>query len=238
MPPKLSWTQRVKFGLVSWFGAWLVRIWFATIRVEMLHQELYETYVEHYRGKENAIAVFWHRNILMLMHFFRKTENVAILVSQSRDGEYIARVLQRLGYQTIRGSSSRGGRSALRGLIRYMQSGKPGTFCGTPVDGPRGPARRMKKGLLLVAKASGVVLAPIACSGTRVFTFKKAWDQTMLPLPFSKVVVDFHTPVAVPPDAGSEEMDAITQQVEDILNQMSDRLDHRCGYVSPDTNRH
>ncbi|MCP4689955.1 MAG: lysophospholipid acyltransferase family protein [Desulfobacterales bacterium] len=228
---KFTWKENMKFVLISWLGAWFIRVWLWTVRVEIIKPPEYHEYVSGHRGKKNAVFGFWHRHIFMMIHPFRKFKNVAVMISRSRDGEYVARAAERLGYLSVRGSSSRGGRSALRELIRFMTEGDPGKFCVTPMDGPRGPARKLKKGLLYVAKASGSVFVPISCSGTRVFTLKKTWDKTMLPLPFSKVVIEFHPPFTIPADLTDEGMAAAAREIEDALNALTDKLDEKCGYV-------
>lgn len=227
-----TWKENIKFSLVSILGTWIIRVWLSTVRVEILTPTLYDEYVFGNQGKKNAIIGFWHCHILLLIHFFHKMKNVAVMVSQSRDGEYMARVAERLGYIAVRGSSSRGGRNALRKLIRFMKDGKPGKFCATPMDGPCGPARKLKKGLLHVAKASGSVFIPISCSGTRVFTLKKTWDKIMLPMPFSKVVIEFHTPIPISADLTDGEMVALATEMEEKLNALTDKLDWKCGHVS------
>ena len=133
----------------------------------------------------------------------------------------------------MRGSSSKGGTRALQQMIAYMKETHEKRLCGTPVDGPRGPARIVKKGMLAVAKESGALFVPIACSGTRVLTFHKAWDKTMIPLPFSKMVIDFGEPFSIASDADDAEMETMRLRAEQMLNNMTDNLDRICGYALP-----
>jgi len=229
---RLKLKQLATPAVVSWAIATVVKMWFGTVRVEILNHDRFEKFARD-PATGSIVAGAWHRNAIFLVHFFRILGPRAVMVSRSRDGDIAARVLERFGYRTMRGSSSRGGARALQEMIAWMKDGHEKRLCGTPVDGPRGPARIMKKGMLAVAKEAGVLFVPIACSGSRVITLRKAWDRTMLPLPFSKMVVDVGEPVKVPPDADGDAMETLRRRVEETLNQMTDTLDRYCGYVPP-----
>lgn len=220
-------------GFVSWLLTTAVRIWFGTVRVEILNRDRFEKIAQD-PASGSFVAGVWHRNAVFLVYYFRVLgPNKAIMVSRSRDGDIAARVVQRLGYATMRGSSSKGGARALQQMIRWMKAPDEKRLCGTPVDGPRGPARIMKKGMLALAKEAGVSFVPIACSGTRVITFRKAWDMTMIPLPFSKMVIDVGEPLRVPADADDQALETLRRRAEESLNAMTDALDRRCGYAPP-----
>jgi lysophospholipid acyltransferase (LPLAT)-like uncharacterized protein len=230
MPLKLKLLATPDF--VSWALISLVRIWFGTVRVEIRNRDRFERYALD-PSSGSIVAGVWHRNAIFLVYFFRMLGPRAVMVSRSKDGDLAARAVRRLGYITIRGSSSRGGTQALRQMISWMKATHEKRLCGTPVDGPRGPARVVKKGMLAVAKEAGVLFVPIACSGTRVLTFRKAWDKTMIPLPFSKMVIEFGEPIRVPADADDAEMEMVRRRAEQTLNEMTDHLDRICGYVPP-----
>jgi lysophospholipid acyltransferase (LPLAT)-like uncharacterized protein len=230
---RLKLKQLATPGVVSWAIAAVVKMWFGTVRVEILNPDRFEKFARD-PATGSIVAGVWHRNAIFLVHFFRILGPRAVMVSRSRDGDIATRVVERFGYVTMRGSSSRGGTRALQEMIRWMRASHEKRLCGTPVDGPRGPARVMKKGMLAVAKEAGVLFVPIACSGSRVITLRKAWDRTMLPLPFSKMVIDVGEPIKVPPDADAAAMETLRSRVEATLNQMTDDLDRYCGYVSPD----
>jgi hypothetical protein len=111
-----------------------------------------------------------------------------------------------------------------------MKTGPHGKICSTPVDGPHGPARKLKKGMLVLAKETGAFFIPMACSGKGIITFSKAWDQTILPLPFSEVFLDFHLPFKILSNLSESELEEWRVKVEDILNQLTDRVDRIAGY--------
>jgi lysophospholipid acyltransferase (LPLAT)-like uncharacterized protein len=218
--------------LVSWLLTAVVRLWFGTVRVELLNRERFEAFARD-PATGNIVAGVWHRNAIFLFYYFRTLGPRAVMISRSKDGEIVARVARRFGYATMRGSSSRGGTRALQQMIAYMRETHEKRLCGTPVDGPRGPARVMKKGMLAVARQAGAWFVPVACSGTRMMTFRKAWDKTVIPLPFSRMVIAIGEPLRVPADVDETEMENLRRRAEDALNAITDHLDRICGYVPP-----
>ena len=153
------------------------------------------------------------------------------MASRSKDGEIAAGIAENFGYQVVRGSSSKGGREALEAMIDFMKSSSEPALCGTAVDGPQGPARKLKKGMLVLASQGNALFVPVACSGTRVITFPKAWDKTIIPKPFSKIVAIFGNPVKIPADISDEDMEALRVKLELDLNQLTDRADQLTGYT-------
>ena len=138
---------------------------------------------------------FWH-GLQAPLTFTHAGRPVVIMVSQSKDGDIAAGVLHRFGMQTVRGSSSRGGRTALKSLMAAAVEGlRPGL---TP-DGPRGPARQVKPGILYLAGRLGVPILPVSSSARRRIAFK-SWDRFELPLPFNRIAVVYGRPVEVRPE--------------------------------------
>ncbi len=152
------------------------------------------------------------------------------MISRSKDGEFTARVGNRLGYTPIRGSSSRGAVGALYAMVRFLKTPGEKRLCGTAVDGPKGPARKMKGGMLELAQKSGACFIPITCSGTRLINLSRSWDQTIIPKPFSRVLIDFGSPVFISPDISNEAFESLRLRVESELNRLTDSVDHMCGY--------
>src|SRR6185436_7556625 len=139
------------------------------------------------------------------------------MVSQSKDGEYIAQVMERLRLQPVRGSTSRGGGSALREMIHRVQEGGQVGF--TP-DGPKGPLQTIHGGVVEVARATGRPIIPTSISSRRKFVFTKSWDQFFMPLPFSHIVVAHGKPLYIAKDLPLEEAKTM---VRDELNRIRDR---------------
>jgi lysophospholipid acyltransferase (LPLAT)-like uncharacterized protein len=141
---------------------------------------------------ERFILAFWHRHLL-LMPYSYNGERISVLVSQSRDGELIARTVARFGIDASRGSSSRGGAQGMRSLLRKAGEGYDLAF--TP-DGPRGPAGVVQPGVILAAAATGWPVQPVALAATRCRRLR-SWDRFVVPLPLSTVHFVYGEPLTV-----------------------------------------
>jgi lysophospholipid acyltransferase (LPLAT)-like uncharacterized protein len=135
---------------------------------------------------------FWHGRILPATLFFRN-RGIVVMISQNFDGEWIARIIQRLGYETARGSTSRGAVRALVELRRTLAEGKPAGFA---LDGPRGPARVAQPGAVFLAGATGHPILPFHFEASRFWTAGR-WDQTQVPKPFARVALVVGAPIEV-----------------------------------------
>ena len=182
---------------ISFAGAWFLRGLAATIRREHHGDGLMREWEQ--RG-EHFILAFWHQRMLLMPWAYRG-RRMAVLSSLSRDGEMMVRTLARLGIETARGSSTRGGAVGLRGLLRKAREGCDLGF--TP-DGPRGPAREVKPGVLLAASASGLPILPVAYEASR-FRRLGSWDAQVVPLPFCRVAYVYGEPMRVPRHVDLEE---------------------------------
>jgi lysophospholipid acyltransferase (LPLAT)-like uncharacterized protein len=139
------------------------------------------------------LLVLWHRDLLPLLWFHRGYPT-AILVSRSGDGGYLAEVARRWAYRVLRGSSSAGGPSALKSLIRVLQEG--GEVALAP-DGPRGPALRAKPGAALAAARTGAGVLAIAAWPSSAWR-ARSWDRMVVPRPFARIRIAYSQPVHVP----------------------------------------
>ncbi len=137
--------------LLSLIASLFIRALHATLRVRHVR-------VENIEKTPQYIVAFWHSHLLLMLHS-RYRRPISVMISQSKDGEYIARVFDWYGVDSARGSSTRGGSGALRELIRTAREGKNIVF--TP-DGPKGPARIAKDGVVYAAQATGLPIVPIA----------------------------------------------------------------------------
>ncbi|MCF8040615.1 MAG: lysophospholipid acyltransferase family protein [Desulfarculaceae bacterium] len=203
----------------------LARTLFRTCRVEILRGDLVEKYFN--RGRP-AIGVTWHRGAIFSLYFFGN-KRPAVMISGSRDGEYLARYLSIMGGVPVRGSSSRGGRAALKEMADYLQSG-PGRYAATVADGPRGPRYVAKKGMIALASQTGLPLVPLMWSAKRVWVLKNTWDKSMIPKPFAKVVFTAGKELHYPPGIKGQQIEAARQELEDELNRLKDELDNITGY--------
>lgn len=138
------------------------------------------------------IFSLWHGQLLPLI-WHHRDEGVAILVSEHRDGELIARLASSIGYRLVRGSTTRGGERALLSLVRELRSGRE--VAVTP-DGPKGPARSYAAGALIAAQRSGAPIVPIAAHADRAWRLS-SWDSFLIPKPFARVTVAYGPPSPV-----------------------------------------
>jgi lysophospholipid acyltransferase (LPLAT)-like uncharacterized protein len=145
--------------------------------------------------KRSVIVAFWHGRLLMVPMLFKryKERQVYGLTSHHSDGEIISRSTELLGYETIRGSTNKGGFSALRRMIRVL---KDGSDLALAPDGPNGPRHKVQRGIIDLSKLSGVPILPMAFSSSKRKVFK-SWDAFLLPLPFSRGVFVWGEPLYV-----------------------------------------
>ena len=148
------------------------------------------------RSGRQPIMAFWHGRILPATVYFRRL-GIVVITSENFDGEWIAGIIERFGYGTARGSSSRGAVKALVQLKRDMAEGKPAAFT---LDGPRGPSQVAQPGAVWLAKATGNPIVPFHIESDRHWT-AKSWDRTKIPKPWSHVAIAIGEPIEVPPDA-------------------------------------
>ena len=154
------------------------------------------------------IMAFWHGRILPATYFFRR-RGIVVITSENFDGEWIAGIIERFGYGTARGSTSRGGRRALLQLTRDMAAGKPAGFT---LDGPRGPAQAAQPGAVWLAKMTGNPLLPFHVEASDSWTMN-SWDRTQIPKPFTLMALAVGAPIEVP--AGADEA-ALEQKRRDL----------------------
>lgn len=172
---------------------------------------------------EPAIYALWHEHLLPLA-FAHRGQGVTALVSGHRDGEILTRVLRRLGHRAARGSSTRGGKEGLREMLEAAEVGHPLAF--TP-DGPRGPARRCKPGVVRAAAETGLPVIPLsaaASAGRRL----GSWDRFLVPAPFARVVVSRGDPLEVPADvtgARNRDRDEEVERVRRWTERIADALE-------------
>jgi lysophospholipid acyltransferase (LPLAT)-like uncharacterized protein len=191
----------------------LIRAVGATLRFNVEGQAHWD---EAARGGRLPIYTFWHDRIFAGTYFFRG-RRIVIMTSQSFDGEYIARFIQRMGFGAVRGSSTRGGVGALVELTRLVRKGCPAGFS---IDGPRGPRHVAKMGAVLLAKKTGQPVLPFGVNAERFWTLK-SWDRMQVPKPFSRVTVRFAPPIHVAPDADEETLNAGRDELQSALEEVS-----------------
>ena len=212
--------SRAALCVLGWLGAWFLRGLGSTWRISI------EGSVSLCPGpqSEPVLAAFWHRNILIAAFLFRD-HHYSVPVSRSHDGDLITAVLNRLGYAAPpRGSSSGGGVAALRTLVKRL---KAGSSVSIQTDGPRGPARVFKPGIVALARLSGIPISPIGFAASPRLSFR-SWDRALLPLPFARVT-SFSSSIPISGDLGSGERAAALRALDRELNRLTDELDRQAG---------
>lgn len=198
--------------LIYWWG----KSFFA---IKVVNGDLEAGWAETGHG---CVYVTWHQRLFNL-YFLRYRRPITIMISRSKDGELATGAAHRLGFATVRGSSSRGGATAMNQLIGAMQE-RPSLCAGMLGDGPKGPARKLKLGTLRIAQSTGAPILPFAYSAKHHKLFA-SWDRFMLPFPFSPLVVIFGEPIIIPLQASDKELEELRLKVENSLNELTQRCD-------------
>lgn len=198
---QFSLRQRILLWLISWASYLAISLIGPTLRCSISWEEPPSPPDATY--EKPVIYSFWHRAVFASAWLWRKAA-IAVMVSSSFDGEYIARTIEKLGFVAVRGSSSRGGATALLGLKSQLQQGASVAFT---IDGPRGPKYVAKPGPVLLSRASALPMAAfyVALSDAWVLN---TWDAMMIPKPFSKALARVSAKLQVPAEAGNVGMDA------------------------------
>jgi len=192
----------------------LIKLIGRTIRWQV---EGWENWEEASRDGRVPIYTLWHNRVFLATYFWRKRRIVA-MTSQSFDGEYIARFMQRFGYGAARGSSTRGGVGAIVEMVRLMRAGCPTAFT---IDGPKGPRYVAKMGAVLLAKKTGHPILPFTITARHFWEAKRSWDGFQVPLPFSRARVDIAPPIYVPADANEDALEAKRDELQAALDEIN-----------------
>ncbi len=213
--------NRLKISLVSGLGYWVIRVIGSTLRWEVRGWQKLE---EVYRSGKRPILTFWHGRTFLASYYFRH-RGIVVMISQNRDGEYIARVIRRFGYGVARGSSTRG---SVRATVEIVRALKGNRDVGLAIDGPRGPRYVAKPGAAYVALKTGNPVVPFCISAERKWVMR-SWDQFIIPKPFSRALVLIGDPIYVRADATEEEMRNAEEQIQHSLDYLRDRGDSYWG---------
>ena len=210
-----SRAKRLQAKLISILGYRIVALLGSTLRWKTDGLEHFDGIV---RSGHQPVMAFWHGRILPATYYFRR-RGIVVITSENFDGEWIAGIIERFGFGTARGSTSRGARKALLQLKRDMAAGKPAGFT---LDGPRGPARQAQPGAVWLAKATGNPVLPFHLEADRYWTVN-SWDRTQIPKPFTTVAVAIGEPLDVPSDANDTDLETTRQALEGRLQVLEAR---------------
>ena len=207
LPPALRY-RIIEFGAVA-----VMRSLFLTIRCRRVGDGALRRLRA---GGTPFVLVFWHDNLLPVVHY-HSGEGIVALVSRHGDGEIVARILDRTGNRSVRGSSTRGGMKGLRELVR---AGRKGRDLALTPDGPRGPRRVFKAGALTAAQLTGFPIIPVAARATSEWRLR-SWDRFMIPKPFTTIELHYGSPHWVPRRTPREERRRQASILQRTLNALA-----------------
>jgi len=206
---RTSRLKRVQVAAIAAAGYPLIALLALTLRRRVEGREQLDAVITSGRP---YIVSFWHGRILPLSLYFRN-RGIVVITSENFDGEWIARIITRLGFGTARGSSSRNARAATLQMVRDVKAGKPTAFT---LDGPRGPARVAKPGAVWLAGATGAPLLPVHAECERSWELR-SWDRTQIPKPFSRVHMAVGDPISIAGGLSDEAQEKACRDLEAVL---------------------
>ena len=215
------------YGLIP-LGYYLLRGYLFLLRVRVVGEEIALGCLDDY-GR--LIVAVWHQRLLAAVAYVSKFRNFdpIIMISQSRDGELATRLARRLGFVPVRGSSSKGGTSALFAITEALKNNPAVIHI---VDGPRGPKGVVKPGLISMAGSSGAVILPLIVSAKKAWTLG-SWDRFLIPKPFSEVTIEWGQPFFVPRELDTETFEELRREIEKSLAQGHAEADLASGWKNP-----
>ena len=198
-------------NLLTYFAYYALTLYAKTIKLKLENEEELR---EHLKNNGRVMMCSWHQRFFGGFYLPRIfDESPCIMISQSRDGDFIADVVRRIGWIPIRGSSSRGGRKALQQMIAGVIENRLG---GHIIDGPTGPPRVVKPGLVILAQKSEAALCPTYVSYEKPWIFN-SWDRFMVPRPFSRVLIRFGLLKFIPREMDANQFEDICLRIEKDL---------------------
>jgi hypothetical protein len=206
---RFSFSQRITLAIVPRLVALLLRGLHRTLRYEVV----VEPGAEPATPPAQQVWCFWHRCLIPCACYFYPRFKPAVLISLSFDGELIARTIERLGYLTARGSSTRSGGSGLWALAKAVERGHPAVFTA---DGPRGPVYEVKPGAVKLAQLTGYAIGIFYAHPEKAWVLR-SWDRFLIPKPFSRVALSYARQIEVPRSEDPQVIEAKRLEVEAAL---------------------
>jgi lysophospholipid acyltransferase (LPLAT)-like uncharacterized protein len=209
---------------VRWLGTFTYKLWCMTYRRRVEGFEKIRRYV---RPGLPSIGICWHQRLFYVPYWSRGFPGIVYIVSQSKDGEMIASVLEGLGFATVRGSSSRrAGRAAVE-LREHLQKG---FMAGITPDGPKGPGRKVQPGVVRLAVETGAAVLPMAVSARSAW-WTRGWDRFLFPKPGTEVLILLGDPLLPPPpDCTEEDKESFRSRIGHVLDEVTRQADRRFGW--------
>jgi lysophospholipid acyltransferase (LPLAT)-like uncharacterized protein len=204
--------------ILPYLGLLAVKILHSTYRIKIINGSIEN---EILKSGKSPIYISWHQRFFPGIMFLSGRKPIAIIVSLSKDGDLISKIIELMGWHPVRGSSSKGGARALRIVNEIV---KEGYSLGHIVDGPRGPVGEVKPGLLSIARASGMPILPTIISAERKWTFG-SWDKFIIPKPFSKIIIKFDKTIFIPENTDKKILESNRIELQSKLFRLYDEAD-------------
>lgn len=214
--------SRVVNLVLSWVAYVLLRLLFLTVRARIYSAVSGVTPYVRPRGSQRYAFALWHDQIVLAV-FSSRTWNLAGLISRHRDGGYLADAAQVAGIRPIRGSSSRGGAEAVREILS-----EPDYHLAITPDGPRGPRRVMKEGVVFISSRSGRPLVPTGMAVSNAWWVPGSWTNLAIPKPFSRAILIAGTPIEVPEDVPREQFAAWSSLLTEEMQRLEGLAQRIC----------
>lgn len=217
----------IKYGFIP-FAHNLIRLYLRTIRKTILGEEQIMRAIAD--GQKVIIAILHQRMFGVIAYAQRFSHfSPAAIISQSRDGDMIAKIVSRLNFHPVRGSSSKGGKEALASITQYLTNHPVAVHA---VDGPRGPKGIVKTGIIRIAQQSGAFIYPVFISTDRTWILK-SWDRFLIPKPFSRIMIRWGKAIHVPGCLSEGEFESLRQLIEKDILENHSRDDLAMGWNHP-----
>ncbi|HEY0701746.1 MAG TPA: lysophospholipid acyltransferase family protein [Candidatus Acidoferrales bacterium] len=214
LPPLSRW-RRLQIPIIAWAVYVVIRLIGPTLRLEIVGVN---NAIQIRQKGEPGIGALWHRCIFTAAWVWRN-RGVVVMNTVNFDGQWTRRVIERLGFGTAQGSSSRGAMEGLMALAHQLEAGHHVAFT---TDGPRGPRYVAKPGPVILARRTGSPISAVHCGLKYAFTFRKSWDLFQVPLPFTPAVMVVAPPIYVPTDGDSAVMKTKQAEMQSALERVRD----------------
>jgi len=202
----------VKTSTFHFLLFWVVNLYSLTFRIRLENED---AWLIRLNGGERVLLCTWHQQFFAAIRPFQhyRQFNPALMISKSADGDIVAGVAGKCGWQAVRGSSSRGGKEGLRSMIEQL---KKSGLAAHIVDGPRGPAGEVKAGVIQLAHSADALIVPFSVCADRAWYFN-SWDQFLLPKPFATVILSFGNAIKLPPPGDRNMFECQKSDLEKIM---------------------
>lgn len=226
--PIHSWKHRLMLSVVPALTLGLIRALDRSWRYRETGRHHFDAALA---GSRPTILAFLHgRTFTLLRHMCRPRNGRWLsMCSKSLDGEAMARIEERLGLEVVRGSSGRDGLEAVQEMIRRVRC-QPGLGAALAIDGSRGPRGHVQGGVIRLARWTGGKVLPITAAARPAKIFQRAWDRTLLPLPFARVEIVYGEPLDVPKKLNAHRAEELRRQLEEEMIVLQHRADTLAGF--------